>query len=67
MPFAPGEIEVIKPWPPRQPGGMDVGMGHPGCRLVHVPTGSAVECVHLRTQHQNYQRALVLLELLVEA
>jgi protein subunit release factor A len=42
-------------------------MGHPGCRLIHVPTGCAVECVHLRTQHQNYQRALILLELLVEA
>ena len=67
MPFAAGEITVIKPWPPNTGSGMNVGMGHPGCRLIHVPTGCAVECVHLRTQHQNYQRALILLELLVEA
>ena len=66
MPFVPGEIEVVKPWPSTTDTGMRFGMGYPGCRIIHIPTGSAIECVHLRTQHQNYQRALSLLELLVE-
>ena len=66
MSFVAGEIEVIKPWPPQPFGGMKFGTGHPGCRLIHIPTGCAVECVHLRTQHQNYQRALLILELLME-
>jgi len=66
MSFLPGEVEVTQPWPPWSPEGMHVGTKPQGCRMVHVPTGSAIECVHLRSQHSNYQRALLLLELLVE-
>lgn len=66
MTFPPEHL-IVTAHPPKPTTGMRTGMEPNGVRIVHTPTGCAVECVKFRSQHQNKQSALAVLELLVDA
>ena len=61
----PEDLE-ISTYPPYKTGGQHVGLTHSGVLVVHVPTGLGVVSVSERSQYRNKERALVMLEILVE-
>ena len=66
MMLLPEHIKVTA-HPPQPTTGMLTGTQSKGIRVVHEPTGCAVECVKFRSQPKNIEVALAILELLVEA
>ena len=65
MSLKPADLE-ISTYPPYKTGGQHVGLTHSGVLVVHVPTGLGVVSVSERSQYRNKERALVMLEILVE-
>jgi len=53
----------ISTYPPYKTGGQHVGLTHSG---VHIPTGLGVVSTTERSQYRNKERALTMLEILVE-
>lgn len=51
---------------PYKTGGQHVGLTHSGVLIVHQPTGLGVVSVSERSQYRNKERALIMLEILVE-
>lgn len=65
MKVKPEDLE-ISIYPPYKVGGQHVGLTHSSVLVVHVPTGLGVVSVSERSQFRNRERALVMLEILVE-
>lgn len=65
MNLKPEDLE-ISTYPPYKTGGQHVGLTHSGVLIVHQPTGLGVVSVSERSQYRNKERALVMLEILVE-
>ena len=65
MNLKPEDLE-ISTYPPYKTGGQHVGLTHSGVLVVHVPTGLGVVSISERSQYRNRERALVMLEILVE-
>ncbi len=65
MNLKPEHLE-IGTYPPYKTGGQHVGLTHSGVLIVHKPTGLGVVSVSERSQFRNKERALVMLEILVE-
>lgn len=65
MNLKPEDLE-ISTYPPYKTGGQHVGLTHSGVLIVHQPTGLGVVSVSERSQFRNKERALVMLEILVE-
>lgn len=65
MILKPEDLE-ISTYPPYKTGGQHVGLTHSGVLIVHQPTGLGVVSVSERSQYRNKERALVMLEILVE-
>lgn len=65
MNLKPEDLE-INIYPPYKVGGQHVGLTHSGVLVVHVPTGLGVVSVSERSQYRNKERALVMLEILIE-
>jgi len=57
---------IITIHPPKPTTGMITGKPNTGVRIVHLPTGCAVECSNRRSQHKNKEASLAVLELLVD-
>ena len=53
-------------YPERQVGGQHVGTGPSGVKIVHHPTSIGVVCYSERSQYANKEKALAMLEILVE-
>lgn len=53
-------------YPTYQSGGMVCGIINQGIKIFHVPTSIGVIVDSERSQHRNREKALVMLELLVE-
>lgn len=65
MNLKPEDLE-ISTYPPYKTGGQHVGLTHSGVLIVHIPTGLGVVSITERSQHRNKERALTMLEILVE-
>lgn len=67
MTLKPEDLE-ISTYPLYKPnaGGQHVGLTSSGIFIVHKPTGLGVVSVNERSQHRNKERALVMLEILVD-
>lgn len=65
MNLKPEDLE-ISTYPPYKTGGQHVGLTHSGVFIVHHPTGLGVVSVSERSQYRNKERALVMLEILIE-
>ena len=65
MSLKPADLE-ISTYPSYKTGGQHVGLTHSGVLVVHVPTGLGVVSVSERSQYRNKERALLMLEILVE-
>lgn len=67
MNLKPEDLE-ISTYPPYKSnaGGQHVGLTSSGIFIVHKPTGLGVVSVNERSQHWNKEKALVMLELLLE-
>lgn len=65
MRLDPKQLEV-QAHPKKRAGGMKTGMISNGIRLVHKPTGTAVEISYHRSQHKNKEAAVAVMELLIE-
>lgn len=63
--FCPGECQ-IHAHPPPPESGMTTGKIPAGVRIVHIPTGAAVECIHHRAMYKNKDAALKALKAIVE-
>lgn len=57
---------VIHTFPIGPVGGMQAGAMHSGVKIYHEPSGIGVLCHTERSQHANKEKALVMLELLLE-
>lgn len=57
---------AISTYPPYKTGGQHVGLTHSGVLIVHISTGLGVVSVTERSQYRNKERALTMLEILVE-
>jgi protein subunit release factor A len=57
----------ISQYPEPQHGrGMSVPNMSKGIKVVHLPTGNTVICMHHRAQHKNKDAALAVIELLID-
>lgn len=65
MEIDPLDLEVST-FPLMQVGGMSTGTSYSGIRLYHVPTAVGVLCHTERSQHANKEKALTMLEILLE-
>lgn len=67
MTLKPEDLE-ISTYPPYKSnaGGQHVGLTSSGILIVHKPTGFGVVSFNERSQHRNKEKALVMLEILVE-
>lgn len=67
MNLKPQDLE-ISTYPPHKTktGGQHVGLTHSGVLVVHVPTGLGVVSVSERSQYRNRERAMIMLEFLIE-
>jgi peptide chain release factor 2 len=65
MNLKPEDLEVST-YPPYKTGGQHVGLTHSGVLIVHIPTGLGVVSTTERSQYRNKERALTMLEILVE-
>lgn len=66
MNLKPEDLEISTYPLYRNAGGQHVGLTHSGILIVHKPTGLGVVSVNERSQYRNKERALVMLEILVE-
>ena len=53
---------VIERWPPNELGGQHVGSGPRGIKITHLPTGMVAIMTSSRSQHQNQQVAMAMIE-----
>lgn len=67
MNLKPEDLE-ISTYPPYKPNacGQYVGLTHSGVLIVHQPTGLGVVSVSERSQYRNRERAMIMLEFLIE-
>lgn len=65
MSLKPEDTE-ISTYPPYKTGGQHLGLTHSGVLIFHHPTGLGVVSVNERSQHRNKEKALVMLEILLE-
>lgn len=56
------DLKIESSEPPRPQGGQIVGMGFPGIRVTHVPTGIHAVCDSERSQLRNKRIALAMVE-----
>ena len=61
----PEEI-LLKTYPEPKIGGMKVGVQNQGIEIFHIPTKIGVIVDSERSQHLNKQKALAMLEILLE-
>lgn len=56
----------IESYPQRSVGGQHVGIGPSGIHIIHLPTQIGVSCNSERSQYQNKEKAMIMLEFLLE-
>lgn len=57
---------TLKHYPERGVGGQQVGTISSGVFIIHNPTGIGVMCNTERSQHKNKEKAVAMLEILLE-
>lgn len=57
----PSDLTTVR-WPPERIGGQHVGVGSPGIKMTHKPTGMVAISTSARSQHRNRAIALAMIE-----
>lgn len=66
MKLNPKHLEISIYPDTRQAGGQHVGTSPSGVKIVHIPTSIGAVCYSERSQYANKEKALAMLEILVE-
>jgi peptide chain release factor 2 len=56
----------VRTYPLNNPGGQHVGLTSSGVMIIHLPSGIGVVSTGERSQYKNKEKALVMLETLVD-